>query len=72
MQLWNVNLAKLNRRSGPDNDENISLDQAPSGYNLPWSAPEIVLSPDTTSPTRPTKFTDVYSFGSVMLQVRYS
>ncbi|KAF9456081.1 kinase-like domain-containing protein [Collybia nuda] len=35
-------------------------------YNLPWTAPEIVLS---EFPPRPNQKTDVYSFGSVMLQV---
>ncbi|KAF9457807.1 kinase-like domain-containing protein [Collybia nuda] len=37
-------------------------------YNIPWSAPEI-LFPGDVSPARPTKFSDIYSFGSVMLQI---
>lgn len=35
-------------------------------YNLPWTAPEIVLS---ESLPRPNKTTDIYSFGSVTFQV---
>ncbi|KAF9456085.1 kinase-like domain-containing protein, partial [Collybia nuda] len=37
-------------------------------YNIAWSAPEI-LFPGDSSPARPTTFSDMYSFGSVMLQI---
>ena len=36
-----------------------------SGYTLPWSAPEIV-----NDRRRPTTYSDIYSFGSVTLEVR--
>jgi serine/threonine protein kinase len=37
--------------------------------NFRWLAPELLGDPDNELPIRPTKYSDVYSFGGIMLQV---
>ncbi|KAG1870906.1 kinase-like domain-containing protein, partial [Suillus subluteus] len=37
--------------------------------NFRWLAPELLGEPDDESPIRPSKCSDVYSFGGIMLQV---
>jgi serine/threonine protein kinase len=42
--------------------------------NIRWGAPELFAIPDAqdgTSANRPSKECDIYSFGSIMLQVRH-
>jgi hypothetical protein len=38
-------------------------------FNLPWTAPERIQLIDNSVTTRRTRFADIYSFGSVTLQV---
>ncbi|OAX35470.1 kinase-like protein [Rhizopogon vinicolor AM-OR11-026] len=37
--------------------------------NLPWLAPELLGQSDDTKPVRPNMWSDIYSFGGLMLQV---
>ena len=39
-------------------------------YSLPWAAPEILEGPNDES-RRPTKMSDVYAFGMVVVEVRF-
>ena len=40
------------------------------GYTLRWAAPEILDAPGPAS-RRPTKMSDVYAFGMVVVEVQY-
>ena len=45
------------------------------GYSLRWAAPEILEAPPSGEARRPTKMSDVYAFGMVVIEVgcdRYS
>ena len=45
------------------------------GYSLRWAAPEILEAPPNSEARRPTKMSDVYAFGMVVVEVgcdRYS
>ncbi|KAJ8593427.1 kinase-like protein [Rhizopogon salebrosus TDB-379] len=37
--------------------------------NFRWMAPELLGEPEDDKPVRPSKYSDIYSFGSIMLQV---
>ncbi|KAG1724435.1 kinase-like protein, partial [Suillus paluster] len=37
--------------------------------NFRWLAPELLGEPDNELPTRPSKYSDIYSFGGIMLHV---
>ena len=41
------------------------------GYSVRWAAPEILEAPNTNL-RRPTKMSDVYAFGIVVVEVRYN
>ncbi|KAF9457808.1 kinase-like domain-containing protein [Collybia nuda] len=62
MLLCDFGLSSLNE----DYSDTIYQTSSSPKYNLPWAAPEIVLS---EFPLRPSQSTDVYSFGSVIYQV---
>ncbi|KAF9455451.1 kinase-like domain-containing protein, partial [Collybia nuda] len=62
MLLCDFGLSSLNE----DYSDTIYHTSSSPNYNLPWAAPEIVLS---EFPSRPSQSTDIYSFGSVTYQV---
>ncbi|KAF9457795.1 kinase-like domain-containing protein [Collybia nuda] len=62
MLLCDFGLSSINE----DYSDGIYDTSSMPKYNLPWTAPEIVL-PDF--PPRPSQNTDIYSFGSVTYQV---
>ena len=37
--------------------------------SFPWLAPELLVQPESVTPIRPSESSDIYSFGSIMLQV---